>query len=361
MLFLHNTDVMQVLDVRRTIDALRVGYEDLRRGEAAFIPRIDLWAATGRKHDYHQWGSMTGVCQSFNTVAVRIKSDIHSWEGGVQSKYSSRPGLYSGIILLYSTLDGAPYALIQDGYLQHLRVGGAAGLGTELLAREDASVVGMLGSGGMARTYLEAIAEIRRLSRVKVFSPTQENRDKYAREMSEKLDLEVIPVASAEEAIRGADIVTTATDSMAPTFDASWLSAGAHVNILTRRELSSGLLERSDRIIQLGHVSVPFGATVPDMEWSAGNVGSFVSGSPEDRARIPTAKAPETGSYPTMLDVQQGRADGRTRDDEITLWVNTGTQGVQFSSVGAATYRAARERGLGTEFPTEWFLEDIRN
>ncbi len=361
MLFLSNADVMEVLDIQLTISALRIGYDDLRRGEAAFIPRIDLWAATGRDYDYHQWGSMTGVCQSFETVAVRIKSDIHSWEGGVQSKYSSKPGLFSGIILLYSTTDGAPYALIQDGFLQHLRVGGSAGLGTELLAREDASVVGMLGSGGMARTYLQAIAEIRDLSRVKVYSPTEANRNRYAQEMSEQLGIDVIPVDTPEAAIRESDIVTTATDSMSPTFDANWVSPGAHVNILTRRELSPSLLSRCNRIIQLGDVSVPFGATIPGMEWSAGNVGSFVSGSPEDRARIPQAKVAETGSYPTMLQVQQGLAEGRTSADDITLFVNTGTQGVQFSSVGAATYRAARERGLGTEFPTEWFLEDIRN
>lgn len=361
MLFLSNADVMQVLDMRLTIAALRTGYDDLQRGEAAYIPRIDLWAATGRSHDYHQWGSMTGVTQSFKYVAVRIKSDIHSWEGGKQTKYCSRPGLWSGIILLYSTVTAEPVALIQDGYLQHLRVGGSAGLGTELLARPDASVLGMVGSGGMARTYLQAIAQVRDLELVRVFSPTVANRERYAAEMSEELGIEVLPVASAQEAVSGAAIVTTATDSMGPTFDPAWIEPGCHINILSRREISPDLLDRCDRIIQLGDISVPYGANVPGMEWSAGNVGSYVSGRAEDRARIPQAKSGETGSYPSMFDVQRGDAQGRTSEDDITFFINTGTQGVQFASVGGATYLAAAERGLGTEFPTDWFLEDIRN
>jgi ornithine cyclodeaminase/alanine dehydrogenase-like protein (mu-crystallin family) len=80
-----------------------------------------------------------------------------------------------------------PLAIINDGILQHMRVGGCAGLGVKYLAREDASVVGIFGSGGMARSYLEAFHEVRKLKKVKVYSPTKSNREAYAKEMSAKL------------------------------------------------------------------------------------------------------------------------------------------------------------------------------
>src|SRR5919199_3972992 len=107
--------------------------------------------------------------------------------GRTQEKYCVEPGTYSGIVLLYSTHTGEPLALMNDGYVQHMRVGGCAGLGAEVLARPESEIVGMIGSGGMARTYLEAIALVRPPRQVKVFSLTPEHRQQFADEMCERL------------------------------------------------------------------------------------------------------------------------------------------------------------------------------
>ena len=362
MLLLRNPDVMQVLDMPTTIEALRVGYDDLGKGDAAYIPRIDLWAPTGRENDYYQWGSMTGACRAYGVVAVRVKSAVLSWsEAGTVEKYCVEPGTHMGIIMLFSTSDGAPLGIIQDGYLQHMRVGGAAGIGADLLARKDADTLGMLGSGGMAETYLRALAVVRPLRRARVFSRTKENRDAFAGRMSEELGLEIEAVDSPEDAVRDAAIVATATDSTGPTFDASWLSPGTHVTCVTRRELGDELLEKSDRIIQLGINSIPPDVDIPDMEWKAGANAAYVTGTPEERAMIPSGRKAERGAYPTMLDVEMGRAMGRTDDEQITLFITTGTQGLQFAAVAGRTYQLAVEAGLGESFPTDWFLQDIRS
>ncbi len=161
MRLLTNADVAAVLSMTEGIAALRTGYDDLIRGDAAYIPRIDLYAPTGRDDDYYQWGSTAGACRSYGGVAVLIKSDVTSWpQGRTSEKYCIEPGTYSGIILLYNITDGAPLALLQDGYLQHVRVGAATGIGVDLMARKDADTLGLIGSGGMARTHLEAIAEV---------------------------------------------------------------------------------------------------------------------------------------------------------------------------------------------------------
>jgi alanine dehydrogenase len=213
----------------------------------------------------------------------------------------------------------------------------------------------------MARTYLEAIAEVRPLSAVRVYSPTPANRDRFAAAARQELGMEIEAVGSAREAVEGADIVATATDAMGPTFDPAWLAPGTHVTCVTRRELSNELVDRADRVLQLGENTIPFGTPVPGMEWMSGGIASYVSGQPEERARIPASKGRETGVFPTLADVHQGRAVPRTSDDEITLFVTTGTQGLQFAAVGGRVWQLAQERDLGHAFPTEWFLQDIRD
>jgi alanine dehydrogenase len=362
MRVLTNADVTKVLDIKGGIEALRTGYADLARGDAAYTPRIDLYAPTGRSDDYYQWGSMAGACRSYDVVAVRIKSDIASWpEGRTQDKYCVEPGTYSGIILLYRISNGEPLAFIQDGYLQHVRVGAAAGIGADLMARQDADTLGLIGSGGMARVYLEAIAAVRPLSKVRVYSPTPANREQFAAQARQDLQLDVRAVDSAREAISGAAIVATATDTMVPTFDPSWLAPGTHVTCVTRRELSEDLLARADRTLQLGHISVPVGASVPDMEWKAGGIAAFVSGQPDERERIPGLRQHQTRTFPTLTDAHQGLAETRQSPEEITLFINTGTQGLQFAAVGGFVLQKAREADLGSFFPSEWFLQRIRN
>jgi alanine dehydrogenase len=334
MLYLSNADVQRVLDMPTTLDALRVGYADLARQDAAYIPRIDLYAPTGREEDYYRWGSMTGACRATGVVAIRIKSDVVSWpDGKTEEKYCIEPGTYSGIILVYSITNGEPLAMMNDGYLQHMRVGASAGIGADALARPDAQVLGMIGSGGMARSYLEAIAEVRPLQSVKVFSPNEEHRLAYASEMGEKLGLDIIAVDSAEAAVRGCDIVSTATDAMGSTFDFDWVSRGAHVTCVTRRELGPGMVDRADVVAQLGINTIPEEFHIPGLEWPSAAMAAYVIGQPEERARIPWSNHSEMRQFTNMVDMDTGKATGRLNDDQITLFINTGTQGLRWCSL----------------------------
>jgi alanine dehydrogenase len=361
MLLLNNDDVRAVLDMRGTMTALRRGYDDLRRGEATYVPRIDMLVPTGRPDDYYQWGSMAGASMSHGVAAVRVKSDVVSWEGGTNEKYCMRPGLYCGLILCFRVTDGAPLAILQDGYLQHMRVGGAAGIGTDALARPDATTLGVLGSGGMAWTFAEAIAQVRELSAVRVYSPTPAHRAEFAARARSELGVDAVAVARPEQAVRGMAIVATATDSMSPTFDPAWLEPGSHVVCVTRRELGDVLLDRADVVTQLGIHTVPYGTDVPMMEWAAGAIAAYVAGGPEDRRRIPAGRAPERGGWPTLLDLETGRAPGRRGEDDVTVFVTTGTQGLQFAAVAGHVLERAERAALGRRLPTEWFTQDIRD
>ena len=110
----------------------------------------------------------------------------------------------------------------------------------------------MIGSGGMARTYAMAIKEVRPIETMRVFSPTKANRERYAQEMTEQLDIEVVPVDSPEKALKGADMVSLTTDSLVPVIKAEWLEPGMHINNVRNNEAGADVLKRADVRARLG-------------------------------------------------------------------------------------------------------------
>ena len=163
MLFLTNEHVQRVLDMAGTMDAIEAAYRELAVHQAAYRPRIDFYVP--QEPHYYRWGTMEGASRERGIFAIRMKSDMLVWntegEFPTEEKYCIEPGTYCGLIFLLSVRNGEPLAILNDGFLQHIRVGACAGLGAKYLAREDSRVLGVLGSGGMARTYAEAIAQVR--------------------------------------------------------------------------------------------------------------------------------------------------------------------------------------------------------
>ena len=179
-MIINNQEVEKVLTMPDTIAALEKSYLQLAAGEAVCRPRIDIRIPTSDPARNYQWGTMEGGSTA-GYFAIRMKSDIMTWpkdENGnwTEEKYCREPGTYCGLILLISTRNAEPLAFINDGVLQHFRVGGGAGIGVKYLAREDTHVVGMLGSGGMARSHVESFLCVRRIRKLQVFSPTRANR-----------------------------------------------------------------------------------------------------------------------------------------------------------------------------------------
>ncbi|MFA9431930.1 ornithine cyclodeaminase family protein [Egicoccus sp. AB-alg2] len=377
MLLIDNETVGQVLTMEDCIAAQERAFDGLRSGESIHRPRIDLYAP-GPPTGYFRWGSMEGANDGY--FAIRMKSDVVEWptdDAGnwTEEKYAVEPGTYCGLILLISTVNAEPLALINDGVLQHMRVGGGAAIGVKLLAREDATAVGMLGSGGMARTYLEAFACVRPIERCKVYSPTVANRETYAREMSERLDIEVTAVDSAREAVAGVDILASCTDSMQPVYDAAWIEPGMHVTNLGRRELPEAAMSRFDVVIRQGTAGVQMPQTERFQAERGMSPAAYLGGTSEQLQRIPPPNPNpgfggddprftdrgRGGDKPDLSALLAGEVPGRTSPEQVTFYRNVGNQGLQFSSVGQVVYRKARERGLGRQLPREWFLQDIRD
>jgi alanine dehydrogenase len=366
MLLIDNDVVKRVLTMRECIEAQERAFAGTLTGASVSRPRIDMFVPCNREDGYYRWGSVEGA--SDGVLAVRLKSDIMTWPQGpdgtrTESKYCMRPGTYCGLVLLFSTQDGEPLAIINDGHLQHMRVGASAAIGARLLARTDAHTVGMIGSGGMARTVLEALVEVRDIRAVKAYSRVAAHREAFAREMTKRLQVAIEPVASAHEAVRGADILATCTDSMDPVIEGAWIERGMHIVNIGPHDLGPDAVARMDVVVRQGIDALPIPEEGGFRKGVGHSHGAFVGGTPEEQQRLPKSspKRVAQSAGPLYADVISGKASGRNDPGQITQYRPVGNWGLQFSSVGAVVYRRAKEQGLGRTLPTEWFLQDIKN
>lgn len=362
MLLINNDDVARLLTITDCIEAIEDAYREWGLGRAAQFPpegRMDLSAPSpGPEKDRRfTWGAMAGVVSKHGMFALRQKLDIHyriEHPGGIETteKFCVEPGTFCGIILLVSTRNAEPLAIVNDGVLQHHRVAATAAVASRYLARSNSKTLGMIGSGGMARSHVAAVAAVHGIDRVRVFSMTPANRERFADEMSEELGLQIEAVSSPEDAVAGADIVTLCTDSVTPIFaDTSWIEPGMTITAVLPSEIGEG----SDR------------ADVVILHERGGEVGVAASSeevtlSADVASRMPRARLLQHRTdLPTLAELVAGQVPGRTQPDQVTYYHNIPGSGIQFAAVGARLYELAVEQGVGQEIPTGWFLQDIRN
>jgi alanine dehydrogenase len=300
--------------------------------------------------------------------AIRMKSDViyeTRYNGSVtQEKYCTRPGLYCGLVLLTSIETGEPLAFINDGHLQHMRVGADGGIGVKYLAKPDAAVVGMLGSGGMARTHMRAFTLVRDIKKLQVFSPTRAHRERFGREMAAAYNLEVEVCDRAEDIYKGADIVAGLTDSAVPVLDGRLLEKGTHiVNVGGTGKPDEESLRRVDVYLRFGDAPGPVGK--PELAVDDEHLGYEARPTQPKYGDGRRNRARHGNMLPdkriTLADLVAGKVKGRSNAEQITYSERGNLQGAQFFAIAGKIYEAARRAGLGREIPTEWFLQDIRD
>ncbi len=364
-LLLNNADIQRVLTAEMTIGALETSYKQLIEQEAVCRPRIDIRIPTKTPGRFYQWGTMEGGSTS-GYFAIRMKSDVleeQVYNGArTEEKFCVRPGLFCGLIFLTSIENGEPLALINDGYLQHLRVAADGAIGAKIMSRKNSQVLGMLGSGGMARSHVESLLRIRDIKRIQVYSPTKANREKYAAEMQEKYGIETTVMDNPRDVCRGADILAGCTDSAVPVIKGEWLEEGMHV-IAVGGLPDDEAKKRFDLTLRLGTSPAPVGR--PELGTADEYLGYMARPDAEFwQHRRLGKRAPAVtglGNDVMFADILSGKTPGRTSDKQITYSERGNIQGAQFYAVAAVAYEAAKKQGIGHELPTEWFLQDIRD
>ena len=224
MLTITEEDVRRLLPMREAVRLVREAFVGLADGSAINQPRRRLVTPEGAV--LHQLAGAFGKYFGAKIYSTHVKHG--AWF----------------TVLLYDAATARPLAAIEANHLGQIRTGAASGVATDLLARQDAAVLGVIGTGFQAETQIEAIRVVRDIREVRVWSRSTERREAFARKVNARA------AGTAEEAIRDADIVVTATFAKDPVLEAAWVAPGAHVNAIgsnnpLRREIPADLVERA--------------------------------------------------------------------------------------------------------------------
>jgi len=358
---LNDDDVRTVLPMKDCVEALEEAYRDLGKGAAVNAPRRDSFMAISKADHYYSFKTIEGGLERLGVVAQRINSDLIHYPvvNGIphRVKIPAAPGnRYVGLIYLYSSETLELLAIMTDGYLQKMRVAGTTGVGAKYLAREDAGVVGLLGSGGQAETAAWALAAVRPIKRIQVFSPTKEHREAFSRKVASTLGIDVIPKESEEKAVADADIIAVATDSHGPVVKGKWVDKGQHLTGILPSDFDEEAWKKSDVIITSGPMGEKGFTTLRTKNEKLNSIFS-----PKDYNKTEGERSDRYRDKIHFLsDMLLNRAPGRTAVSQITLMNKNWGLGIEFASVGKLVYDRSRSAGIGKELPTEWFTQTSR-
>ena len=336
--------VRGVVTMAEAIDAVRRGFLAWGENSEFNAPRRRIHIPTGVRVSVHQGGVPAAGATGLMTHCEWVKPF---------SDHQEYPRLNHPVTVLYDAAEGELKAIIIGEFtcselpdnvaVTGLRTAATSAVGTDLLATQNAERVGVFGASGQARNHLVALARIRKLKQIKVYSRTPENRNRFALEMSPIVGVEIEPVTRPESAVRGMDMILTATNSSVPVFDGEWLEAGAHVTSIVgsnvglvrggfaaakRREIDDATLKRAD---VLGIASIQ--QAVQDEQADIFD--------PVGRGIIRWEQWIEIGS------ILAGKKTGRSRPDQVTLFKNNAGQGVADVALGALVLEKVRQRGGG--------------
>ena len=344
VLVLKNEQMENLLPMAEEIDAIEAAFCELGQGKAMNAPRARLRTPWKEEGGQYYFNNIMGLVPGMKSMALRIDSSFSKDVQVAGSKRRVYPGDYVGLVMLFDMDTCEILALMDDHYISTMRVAATSAVATKYLARKDAKVMGLLGSGEQARTQVTAHLVVRPLIKIKVYSPTKANREKFAREMSQETGVEIVPVSSAEEAVRGSDIVSAATNTVDPVIEGRWLEAGMHVTSLVggdgylpRKELDDEAIRRANLII-VGYKPQIFLDKQAEFH---------------DRLERGIIKAEDLHELGDLLN---GKCRGRKDEKEITFFKNNTGMGIQFAATARKMYEKAREKGVGAELPLELFM-----
>jgi alanine dehydrogenase len=312
-ILLRESDVEELLTMRTTIDLVERVHREYSTGNAIDVPRERTRVPKSALH------ILQGAVPSANVL-------------GYKAYTSSREGVRF-IVYAFDAERGALDAIVEANYLGMMRTGAAGGVAAKWLAREDAKTVGIFGAGWQAQGQIEALALVRRLDRVKVWSRTADKREKFCEAMRAKLSIDVVPAASPEDAVRGSDIVVTITTSATPVFSGEWIAPGTHINAagsnsLLRREIDEKTVLMANPVVVDSRPSAmkEAGDLLPALE----------------KGRL------HAGGLTELGEVIAGLRPGRTGADQVTLFESQG-MAMQDLIIAAELAKLARARAMGSE------------
>lgn len=344
-LFLRSHELAGLISVPEAIDAVEAGFRDLAAHPAFALPRQRM-LAEDRRITVH-----SGGCLDLRVAGTFIHYERFHFTREDQTYAGAAPRVYVAyeseesrlLAVIVGSLPLYPFEDPRTGFATETAITGA--VGTRHLARPDARVMGLYGTGRQARRHLATICAIRPIERVKVYSRNPDNRRAFCELMSGHVAAELVPVATPREAAAGADLIVCATGSNVPVLFGDWLEAGVHVTSIVgsnkellaeglvsqaRRELDDAVLARADLVV----------ATLRQqaIQDEQGDLAE-----PVERGLL------RWEDIHDLSDLVAGRVPGRSGPQQITLFKQNSDQGVGMMALARLAHDKARAAGIGEE------------
>jgi ornithine cyclodeaminase len=325
MLFLKQQEVEALLDLDQLVQALAPAMADLSTGRVSLPPRVGALIP--------EQGGLLGVMpvylNSSQTLAAKLVSVFpHNASAGLPS--------HQAVVLVFDAATGAPLALMDGTYLTAVRTAAGSALATQLLARPEADVLTIVGTGAQAKTHARAIPRVRPVKEIRIFGRNQEKASRLAEEIAIELGLPVQPVSPFREAAAGAGIICATTHAAEPVVMGKWLEPGVHVNSVglnpEGRELDNETIAKSRIVVESRSAALthlPGGAN--DLLWP-----------------IRDGLITEKDIQAEVGELVAGTREGRTSPEQITLYKSVGVA-VQDAVSAQLILEAARAQRVGLE------------
>jgi ornithine cyclodeaminase len=321
VLIADRKQVRELLPMAECIEVMADALKGMAEGEVILPLRSKIVLPDGE----NIMGWMPAYSEDLGAMGIKVISAFPKNEG---TEYDS----HIGVVLLFETGHGLLKAIVDATTLTAIRTAAVSGVATRILARRDAGDLALIGSGAQAAAHLEAMMLVRNVRRVRVYSRNPENATRFAERESRKRGLRVEAVASAREAVTGADIICTVTSSGTPVLSGDWISPGAHINAVgafrpQTRELDSECVLKSKLYAD-------------KLESMLAEAGDFLIPCQEGRFD-------ESHIVGELGEVLAGRKKSRENDREVTLFKSLGI-GVEDIAAAAHILKKAQETGIGT-------------
>lgn len=352
-IIITDEDVRRLLPMPDCIEAMRLAFRDFANGSAVNRPRMRYLAQHPDPARRYLANVHVGAVPSAGIACVRAGSQIMRPPGpGNDRRLYENPQAFNwGIVILYSTETAEPLALLHEFLLSGLRVGATTAVAVDLIARQDAATLGLFGTGKQARNALEAIATVRPIRRVNVFSPSVAHRQDFARAM-EREGIEVVAVVEPKAAVAGADIVCCATTAMTPVFDGDWLADGQLVVSIANSDVTNKRSEVDRRTYERARAII-----INDWESVVDNDQTELL-DPIAQGVIRKEEVHELGDLLTGKAQVSTHTDGKA-EPGIIYYKNNSGLAIQFAAAGGILYRKAMAEGNNKIIPTEWLGSDL--
>ena len=344
-IIITDEDARRLLTVPESIEAMRVAFRDLAEGRAANPPRLRYSLDLPDANKRYFANIHAGAVQTYNTSCVRAGSHFTVVDDKSDRKAYAEADVNWSIIILYDLTSGEPLAFMHETHLSGFRVAATTALGVSLASREDASVLGLFGTGNQALPACRAIASVRPIKQVRVYSPSPEHRRAFVEKLARE-KFEVIAADDPREVVRGAHVVCCSTNSRVPVFNGEWLEDGqmvvsiANSDVLhPRHEVDETTFARASDIIINDWDSVIANKQVELLQ-------------PIEKGLVRREDVHEIG------DVVAGKVKLRRDPRKIVYYKNNTGLAMQFAACGAILHKKLLAEGTNRTIPREWFASE---